>query len=340
MSRIKGAQGTYVNKRLEPPTWNATWVGGSFNFIEKDKVIMTTFVEERIKNRAYEGFDYTDPAFIRQLFEDSDEHLHLPKDKYAICLINAPYLTLEELDKVLSSNTDENYKDAVLRNYTTRDSEYPPVLAQALINSSYGTPGAIKSHILDVTIAGGTMAIELPAIQVYPVTKSFEARIKNAQKKTIEKTLWQTLCYVYRLGLDDKNVLTEAVKRGVKYEVIRRIQDRAVKSSFNTKTLAETFLIGWFEEAVKSCNSWDQVDILIHLYIEAVTYNTTQPVVSKSRIADKVGIDRKVIRRLFDRLDKAGMLKEGEVTFKSKHGYVKNARVVNLNPLEPTRIVT
>lgn len=299
---------------------------------------MNIYVEAKSQEKVYEGFDYTDPAFIRDLFENSDEWKHLPKKQYAICLINAPVLPLDELLVVLDSDTDENYKDAVLRSYSSKDSVLPPILSEVLEdNKYYGTPGTIPSHVVDVRIKDGEVAVELPEVQVWDNTKPYVKRMKNAEAKHLEKELFKTLCFVYRLGMDDREVVTAAVERGMEYKRVRAIQYASAKKSADTKTIDELYMVDWFERAVKHCNSWNQVDVLIHVYIEACTYGNLQPVISKQRIAERAGVDRVVVRRLFARLEKAGILKEGPVTFKSGSGYMKNARIVNLNPDEAGR---
>lgn len=299
---------------------------------------MNSYVEEALQKQVYEGFDYSDPEFIRGLFEQTDEWRNLPKDKYAICLVNAPLLPESELFDVLDRNdVDENYKDAVVRAFTTRDSVHPPVLAQVLEDNSYcGTPGTISSHVVDVTVKGTTIPMELPEVQVWSDVKPYVKRIQNAEQKTIEKELWKVLCYVYRLGMDDRAVVTAGIERGIEYKRIKAIQLSAAKKSIETKTIDDLYLVDWFERAVKHCNSWGQVNVLIHVYVEAVTYCTIQPAISKQRLAEKAGVDRKVIRRLFERLEKAGVLVEGPESMKEWDKATKtplsNPRIVNLNP--------
>ena len=302
-----------------------------------------TYQQERIQERVYEGFDYTDPTFIRGLFEQSEEHLHLPKDKRALCLINAPVLTLEELGVVLDSNTDEDYKDAVLRAYSSSSSPLPSTFPVVIGGQEYcRTPGVIQSHQVEVSIKDGDMIVELPEVEVWQDVKPFVARIRNASEKRLRLELFVCLCYVYRFGMDDKEVLTEAINRGMDYKVIKGVAISAGKKWMNTPTLDTQYMVEWFKKAVKECNSWTQVDILTHVYIEAVTYNNSQPAISKKRISEKVGCDPVVIRRLFKRLEKAGVMVEGPESTKEydyKAGMpLSNPRILNLNPeKEPGR---
>lgn len=295
---------------------------------------MNTFMLDRIQEKKFEGINHRNPEHVRKAFESSDQWKHMPSKKRALCLINAPTLTMEELLVVLESDTDEDYKDAVLRNYSARNSVSVPILAEVLENNpNCGMkPGIVEGRLIDVTIAGATLPVELPEVMVWSNNKPYIRRMKEATDKRLEITLFKTLCFVYRLGLDDREVVTIAIERGVSYSDARRLQYNAATASIQTKTIAELYMVNWFKKAVKHCVNWNQVDILVRVYVEAVMFGNAQPVISKQRLAERVGTTRQSVIRLFQRLEKAGVLVEGPVTFKSDQGFMKNARIVNLNP--------
>lgn len=298
---------------------------------------MNTFQQDRIQEAVYEGFDYTDPTFIRGLFEESDEHLHLPASKRAIALINAPTLSLEELGVVLDSNTDEDYKDAVLRAYSSASSSHPSTFPVVISGKEYCvTPGVIQSHQVEVSIKDGDMIVELPEVEVWPNATPFVARINGCNEKNLRKELFVCLCYVYRFGMDDKAVLTAAIERGMEYKAVKAVAISAGKKWMDAPTLDNQYMIEWFKRAVKHCNSWNQVDILVQVYIEAMTYNNSQPAISKQRIAERVGVTRQAIMKFFKRLERDGILVEGPESMKEydyKAGIpLSNPRILNLNP--------
>jgi len=272
--------------------------------------------------------------FVRDVFENSDEHLHLPIEAKNEALLHAPVLTKEELFVVLDSDADEDYKDACLATYSASRTP-PPANSRLLV-----TVGHLENHLVEVEIKKQQYIIELPEVEVWKNPVSYITRMKQAEPGKVKLELLRCLAYCYRYGMPTGLVVTEAMKHGLKWQEIERIKDKARKNATKVTTI-DVPLREWFEQAVVYCNSLTQVDVLVWIYKEAATYTTMQPVICKSRLAGQVGCDRKVVRRLVDRLEKVGILQQAPETMKTyDHAAglpLSNPRILNLDPRQPGR---
>ncbi|WP_148222531.1 hypothetical protein [Rhodococcus opacus] len=275
--------------------------------------------------------------FIRDVFERTDEHRHLPQFAKDEALAQAPLLSFEDLMAVLDSDTDEDYKDAVLSVYSASR----PSRDRISKGISYcGTPGILPSSTVDVVINKEIITIELPEVEVWKTDQSYVTRMQQAEPNKVKLEYIRCMSYCYRYDLPTGRVTTEAMKHGLTWKEIQRLQDKAKRNAAKVKTI-DVPLRDWFIQAVEHCNTLNQVDVLVWIYKEAATYTTTQPVVSKLRLAEQVGCDRVVVRRLVARLGKAGLLEEGPESIK-EYDYkvgkpLSNARILNLDIKNPGR---
>lgn len=164
---------------------------------------------------------------------------------------------------------------------------------------------------------------------VHDDDSSYVTRIKRADASEVEQELRISLAYCYRYAIPTNRVIaTAGEKVYLKENTLKKIIQTATKWSGTVKTIDEE-LIKWAEQALKYCNSIDQTKVIVDIYSEACRFTQTQPVICKKRIADRTGGDRKVIRRLVDRMVGAGLITQSPEHFRIEDGK-SDARILNL----------
>ena len=282
------------------------------------------------------NIDWSNPEFVRDVFERSDEHLHLSPQDRINALAHAPELTIEDLIEVLANDSiDEEYKTALLN--LSRESSGSPLLTG--IRRNLDTVGHLKygytpRHTIQINLKGSKFDVELPEVEVWKNNSSYVTRMQNCDKKDLAKTLYKCALYTKRYAMDTGSLVQIAHDRGLDFNRALRTSHAAGQKAYLVKTIDAEAKV-FFENAVEHCNSFKQVQILIALYTEACTYTTMQPVFCKKRCSDSLGVDRKVIIRLFARLEKIGLLMESPETMK-KYDYaagmpLSNPRIVNMD---------
>lgn len=273
---------------------------------------------------------------VRDVFENSDEHLHLsPSDKLD-ALAHAPHLNNVDLIKVVSNpDIDEDYKYS-LHSVATQSSG---MAIQGSIKRYLVTVGHLKygytpAHRVSITLNGETFDVELPEVELWRNSVSYRTRMEDCDERDLAKTLYRCALYTKRYAMNTGELVNIAVERGMNMNRALRITASAAKKCHLVKTI-DAEALKFFEQAVEHCNSFKQVQILIELYREACTYSTMQPVFCKSRCAEQLSVDRKVIRRLFVRLEKQGLMMESPETLKEYDHCagipLSNPRIVNMD---------
>lgn len=282
------------------------------------------------------NIDWSDPEFVRDVFERSDEHLHLSQQDRISALANVPLLPVEDLIEVLDNDSiDEEYKTALLD--VSKESSGSPILTG--IRRNLDTVGHLKygytpSHLVQINLKGSVFDVVLPEVEVWKNISSYVTRLQNCDQKDLAKTLYRCALYTKRYAMDTGSLVQIAHDRGLDFNRALRASRAAGQKAHLVKTIDAEAKV-FFENAVEHCNSFKQVQILIALYTEACTYTTMQPTFCKKRCSDNLGVDRKVISRLFARLEKNGLLMESPETMK-KYDHaagmpLSNPRIVNMD---------
>lgn len=199
--------------------------------------------------------------------------------------------------------------------------------------------GVLNSHPVDLVIGGAPLMIELPEVTVKADDKPYVTYLENVDKRDLFKAFSRALAYCYRLGISTGRIVTIAMKRGkYKWSTVQRFQAWAKRVAGNLKTV-DYWLADWFMRAVEYCNTIDQMLVLKQVYIQAATYNTKQPRICKKTLSALTGVHRQVIRRLFDRLIKAGLMTEQPEGYRYVAGLgpKSEARIINLDPTDLDR---
>ena len=252
-------------------------------------------------------------------------------DLYALCEL-APSLSLEEIQSIRGSYptpllySQHIYLESLLDRRTT-----PKVGGDNRVIGSVGhlKQGYTPPHSLPYVCKGVEVTIEFPEIMIHNDDKSYVARIKRADVAEVEKELLVSLAYCYRYAITTNNVIGAAADViNFKEKKLVKLIDKAKKWSETVKTIDEQ-LLPWAEEALKYCNTIDQTKVVVEIYSEACRFTQTQPVIAKQRIADRAGVDRKVVRRLVGRMVRAGLITQSPEHFRIEDGK-SDARILNL----------
>lgn len=204
-------------------------------------------------------------------------------------------------------------------------------------------PITFKSHIIECNINDGIYFLELPAVKldekvdVTPYINMISGVIKIKESTGIDlgvnTAITRSIMYAVRLGLNLAPIYRVAMKYGIKLAGIDRITARCEKVFKKVQTI-DIWLVEWLQTAARSCNSINQLMILKQIYIQAAKFNTKQPRICKSTISNRLNIDRKIIRRLFDRLIQRGLISESPETYQYdfiNRKPISDARIINLN---------
>lgn len=273
---------------------------------------------------------------VRDVFENSDEHLHLsPSDKLD-ALSQVPHLTTDELIEVVSNpKIDDDYK-SFLHSVATQSSgmAIQGGIKRYLVTVGHLKYGYTPAHRVSITLNNETFDVELPEVELWKNNVSYRTRMQDCDERDLSKTLYRCAMYTKRYAMNTGELVNIAVERGMNMNRALRITASAAKKCHLVKTI-DVEALKFFEQAVEHCNSFKQVQILIELYREACTYSTMQPVFCKQRCSRKLGVDRKVIIRLFGRLEKQGLMMESPETLKA-YDYaagmpLSNPRIVNMD---------
>jgi len=208
-------------------------------------------------------------------------------------------------------------------------------------------PGVLMSHAIRYEIKKQEYLLELPEVRVKVDDKPYVTRLQNVRNNTSSngkfeadfmREFGRALAYCYRLDISTGNICTVAMREMKwKWEVIQGFCDNAQKY----KTLVRTedyWLAEWVERAAAVCNTQQQVDILLWIYIQAATYSTRQPRICKKTLADQLGIGRPSVRNLFNKLEKNGLLNEQPEGYRNTSAGPKSeARIINLDPEQANR---
>lgn len=284
-----------------------------------------------------------DTELTRYAFEKSPWHLHLPLVERNKALLHTPVLDLDDVFKVLELDTDENYKEAVLIAYanaaaSTDKDQKVNTIYRNIASVGHLKNGVLPSHQVEANLGWDTFTIELPEVEVYKSAKSYVTQMQETNNAG--KTLASCIKYCHLYNLPQSELFSIAFDKGLTVNQVKKISEKAAIQSTQLETFDQKAL-AFFTGAIEFCNTYTQIQILIELYKEACKFLTMQPRFSKKRAARVVGCDRVVIRRLFARLEKAGLMNESPETTKAyDHDAgmpLSDARIVNLDPTAPGR---
>lgn len=258
-------------------------------------------------------------------------------DLYAICQL-APPLPLEEIDEIRRAYPSPLLYSQVVYLEALMDKRLKAAPAgYKRVIGSVGHPkqGYTKSYGLMYKHKGVDVVIEFPEVMIHNDDSSYVTRIKRADVSEVEKELLVSLAYCYRYAIPTNRVIaTAGQKTEIKEKRLKKIIEKAEKWTNEVKTIDEE-LITWAEIALSYCNSINQTRVVVEIYSEACRFANTQPVICKKRMVDRAKIDRKVVRRLIDRLVTAGVVSQSPEHFRITDGQ-SDARILNLGT-QPNR---
>lgn len=277
-----------------------------------DKIIWKSFWDRMIEETVWT------PEFVQDFF-DSDEHLHC----------SAEFLA-----------TAHSYQDDLVYNF---NAPKPNI-------SSSGqkfTPGILNSHAVQYEIKNQKQLLELPSIEVTVDAKPYITLLQSVKQNSSSvskvesdfiKAFGRSLAYCYRLGLATGPLSVVAMREmGWKWETIDRFKAEAKKYAGRVATV-DSWLAGWVERAAVVCNTQQQIDILVWVYCQAAQFNTRQPRICKSTVGLELGVSRKSISNLFQKLEKHGLMVQQDEERVVRNGeLLSNARIVNLDVEQPNR---
>jgi len=272
---------------------------------------------------------------LREFMEEpefADHANQLPMtDLYAICQL-APSLSLEEIDEIRSCYPSPLLYSQVVYLEALMDKRLkaaPAGYKRVIGSVGHLKQGYTKAYGLTYKHKGIDVVVEFPEVMIHNDDSSYVTRMKRADAAEVEKELLVSLSYCYRYAIPTNRVMAAAGQRTtIKEKRLKKIIEKAEDWSKTVKTIDEE-LIKWAEAALKYCNSINQTNIVVEIYSEACRFANSQPVICKKRIAERAGVDRKVVRRLVERLEKAGAVSQSPENFRITDGQ-SDARILNL----------
>lgn len=274
------------------------------------------------------------PELLREFMEQpqfADMANQLPMTALYAILQLCPSLSLEEIDDIRSTFSSPLSYSHYLYLETLMDKRLAAPAGYIRVIGSVGhlKQGYTRPYGLTYEHKGIEVVVEFPEVMIHNDDSSYVTRIKRADVSEVGKELLVSLAYCYRYAIPTNRVIAAAgEKKHIKENDLKKIIRKAQDWSNTVKTIDEE-LIKWAEEALKVCNSINQTRIVVEIYSEACRFTNSQPVISKKRIAERAGVDRKVVRRLVERLEKAGVVTQSPENFRIDKG-VSDARILNL----------
>ena len=273
-------------------------------------------------------------ALLREFMEQpqfADMANQLPMTALYSILQLSPSLSLEEIDDIRNTFSSPLSYSQYLYLETLMDKRLAAPGGYMRVIGSVGQSkqGYTRPYGLTYEHKGIEVVVEFPEVMVHNDDSSYVTRMKRADVSEVEKELLVSLAYCYRYAIPTNRVIAAAGEKAyIKEKKLKKIIEKAKEWSNTVKTIDEE-LIKWAEEALKVCNSINQTRIVVEIYSEACRFTNSQPVISKKRIAERAGVDRKVVRRLVERLETAGVVTQSPENFRIDKG-VSDARILNL----------
>ena len=271
---------------------------------------------------------------LRTLMEDreyADIANQLPMtDLYALLEL-APSLSFQEIEDIRTSFSSPLSYSQYLYLETLMDKRLAAPAGYIRVIGSVGQlkQGYTRPYGLTYEHKGIEVVVEFPEVMIHNDDSSYVTRINRADVSEVGKELLVSLAYCYRYAIPTNRVIAAAGEKAyIKEKKLKKIIEKAKEWSNTVKTIDEE-LIKWAEEALKVCNSINQTRIIVEIYSEACRFTNSQPVICKKRIAERAGVDRKVVRRLVERLETAGVVTQSPENFRIDKG-VSDARILNL----------